>query len=230
MNDIVLKLVDIKKEYVETDKKKLKILNGINLEICRGDFVSIIGKSGSGKSTLLNLLGVLDSPTSGNLYINNKKIDNNLKEKDKNIIRKENIGFVFQFHYLLTEFNAIENVMIPGLGSDFKKGKVRKRAKQLLTEMGLEDRLYHKPKELSGGEKQRVAIARAMINDPEIILADEPTGNLDEETSQNINLIFKKINKEKNQTIITVTHNKELANLARTKLRLHYGKLENIIK
>ncbi|MGL4508859.1 ABC transporter ATP-binding protein, partial [Cetobacterium sp.] len=200
----------------------LEIIKNLNLQIEEGDFISILGQSGSGKTTLLNLIGLLDSPTSGNIYIDNENISVNSSNID--LVRNKKIGFVFQFHYLLPEFTALENVMIPALTQDYsKKKEIERRALELLKEVGVDHRANHKPTELSGGEKQRVAIARALINNPKILLLDEPTGNLDNETSEKIFNIFKQINSKKRQTIITVTHSRELAEISNKKLFLKKG-------
>ena len=213
MSNKVIELKNVNKIY-KTKAEEIHILKNVNLSFSKGNFVSIQGKSGSGKTTLLNILGLLDVPTNGDMLIDDKLI-NYKDEKIKNKIRNEKMGFVFQFHYLLNEFTALENVMMPALiNKKFNKKEVREKAMELLELVGLNERVKHKPLELSGGEKQRVAIARSMINDPEIILADEPTGNLDTETSLVINNLFKKINEEKKQSIIIVTHSLELANLA----------------
>ena len=219
----MIELKNVSKIY-KTKMEELNILKNINFKFNNGDFVSIQGKSGSGKTTLLNILGLLDIKSEGELYINSEKIE----KQDLTKLRSENIGFVFQFHYLLNEFTALENVMIPALNKkNADKKEIEKRAKELLAMVGLSNRLNHKPNELSGGEKQRVSIARAMINSPELILADEPTGNLDYETSQLINNIFVELNK-KGQGIIIVTHSQELANLADYKYILKNGALEMI--
>lgn len=219
----MIELKNVSKIY-KTKTEELSILKNINFKFNNGDFVSIQGKSGSGKTTLLNILGLLDIKSEGELYINSEKIE----KQDLTKLRSENIGFVFQFHYLLNEFSALENVMIPALNKkNANKKEIEKRAKELLEMVGLSNRLNHKPNELSGGEKQRVSIARAMINSPELILADEPTGNLDYETSQLINNIFVELNK-KGQGIIIVTHSQELANLATYKYILKNGVLEMI--
>lgn len=212
----ILKLENVTKRY-KTKVENLTILSNINLEISEGDLVSIQGKSGSGKTTLLNLIGLLDTKYEGKIdYINH------INEKNLEKIRAKNVGFVFQFHYLLPEFTALENVMLPALAMKEKeKVEIEKRAKELLEVVGLKDRLNFYPSELSGGQKQRVAIARALINQPKIILADEPTGNLDDENSQKINNLFIKLNKEEKQTIILVTHSTELANIADKKYVLH---------
>ncbi len=223
----ILDLKNINKIY-ETKVEKLEILKNINLELNTGDFISIQGKSGSGKTTLLNILGLLDSPTSGEVVYDGINVDFK-KENLKNTLRNEKIGFVFQFHYLLPEFSALENVMLPALvRKKADKEIVRKKAEDYLNMVGLGGRLTHKPSELSGGEKQRVAIARAMINDPAVILADEPTGNLDVDTSQTIHDLFFKINKEKSQAIIIVTHSLELAGITKEKFEIKKGKLEKL--
>ncbi|MDX8335530.1 ABC transporter ATP-binding protein [Candidatus Cetobacterium colombiensis] len=219
--NIILELKDICKNY-STKTETLEIIKNLNLKIEEGEFISILGQSGSGKTTLLNLIGLLDSPTSGNIYIDDENISVNSSNID--LVRNQKIGFVFQFHYLLPEFTALENVMIPALTQDYsKKAEIQKRALELLKEVGVDHRANHKPTELSGGEKQRVAIARALINNPKILLLDEPTGNLDNETSEKIFNIFKQINKEKRQTIITVTHSRELADISNKKLFLKKG-------
>ncbi|NMA50826.1 MAG: ABC transporter ATP-binding protein [Mollicutes bacterium] len=223
----MLKLTNLNKYYNEKTEN-LHIIKDLNLEVFEGDFISIRGKSGSGKSTLLNLLGMLDAPSSGNVEYMDKNIVK-FSEDERNKYRSIFLGFVFQFHYLLPEFTALENIMLPALiDKKRNKSEIEKRAKELLEQVELIHRLNHKPSELSGGEKQRVAIARAMINNPKLILADEPTGNLDDETSQKINNIFLKLNKEMKQSIIVVTHSLELANIADRKLYLKHGTLEEI--
>ena len=227
MNKII-ELKNVNKIY-KTKVENIHILKNINLAFNKGDFISIQGKSGSGKTSLLNILGLLDEPTDGEIYIGGEKIHYR-DEKAKTAIRNEKIGFVFQFHYLLNEFTALENVMMPALiNKNMNKNEIKKKAKELLALVGLAKRTKHKPMELSGGEKQRVAIARAMINDPDIILADEPTGNLDTETSNLINELFMKINKERNKSIIIVTHSLELANLATYKYKIENGEFNMIL-
>ena len=227
MNKII-ELKNVNKIY-KTKVENIHILKNINLAFNKGDFISIQGKSGSGKTSLLNILRLLDEPTDGEIYIGGEKIHYR-DEKAKTAIRNEKIGFVFQFHYLLNEFTALENVMMPALiNKNMNKNGIKKKAKELLALVGLAKRTKHKPMELSGGEKQRVAIARAMINDPDIILADEPTGNLDTETSNLINELFMKINKERNQSIIIVTHSLELANLATYKYKIENGEFNMIL-
>ena len=228
MSDKVIELKNINKIY-KTKAEEIHILKNVNLFFSKGDFVSIQGKSGSGKTTLLNILGLLDIPTNGEMFIDDKII-NYRNEKIKNKIRNEKMGFVFQFHYLLNEFTALENVMMPAfINKNFNKKELKDRAMELLEMVGLGERVKHKPLELSGGEKQRVAIARAMVNNPEIILADEPTGNLDTETSLVINNLFKKINEEKKQSIIIVTHSLELANMAEYKYKIEKGEFNKVL-
>ncbi|RRD37240.1 ABC transporter ATP-binding protein [Fusobacterium nucleatum] len=225
MNNIIMKLEDIDKFYMETGNK-LHILKKLNLEVKRGEFVSILGKSGSGKSTLLNIMGLLDKIDGGKIWIDNKEVSS-LNEMERNNIKNHFLGFVFQFHYLMSEFTALENVMIPALLNNFKnKAEIEKEAKELLEIVGLAERMKHKPNQLSGGEKQRVAIARAMINKPKLILADEPTGNLDEDTGELIFSLFRKINKEHNQSIVVVTHARDLSQVTDRQVYLKRGVLE----
>ena len=225
MNNIIMKLEDIDKFYMETGNK-LHILKKLNLEVKRGEFVSILGKSGSGKSTLLNIMGLLDKIDGGKIWIDNKEVSS-LNEMERNNIKNHFLGFVFQFHYLMSEFTALENVMIPALLNNFKnKSEIEKEAKELLEIVGLAERIKHKPNQLSGGEKQRVAIARAMINKPKLILADEPTGNLDEDTGELIFSLFRKINKEHNQSIVVVTHARDLSQVTDRQIYLKRGVLE----
>ena len=225
MNNIIMKLEDIDKFYMETGNK-LHILKKLNLEVKRGEFVSILGKSGSGKSTLLNIMGLLDKIDDGKIWIDNKEVSS-LNEMERNNIKNHFLGFVFQFHYLMSEFTALENVMIPALLNNFKnKVEIEKEAKELLEIVGLAERIKHKPNQLSGGEKQRVAIARAMINKPKLILADEPTGNLDEDTGELIFSLFRKINKEHNQSIVVVTHARDLSQVIDRQIYLKRGVLE----
>ncbi|QNM15577.1 MULTISPECIES: ABC transporter ATP-binding protein [Fusobacterium] len=225
MSNEILKLENVEKNYDE-QTESLHIIRNLNLSVKEGEFISILGRSGSGKSTLLNIMGLLDKADSGKIYIEGKEVES-LSDVEKDEIKNKMLGFVFQFHYLLPEFTALENVMLPALISNNRnKKEVEKDAKELLRLVGLEQRVLHKPSQLSGGEKQRVAIARAMINKPKILLADEPTGNLDEETSEVIFDILKDINKKNNQTIIVVTHSKDLAQISDRQLYLKKGILE----
>lgn len=225
MNNMIIKLEDVDKFYMETGNK-LHILKKLNLEVKRGEFVSILGKSGSGKSTLLNIMGLLDKIDGGKIWIDDKEVSS-LNETERNNIKNHFLGFVFQFHYLMSEFTALENVMVPALLNNFKnKAEIEKEAKELLEIVGLAERMKHKPNQLSGGEKQRVAIARAMINKPKLILADEPTGNLDEDTGEMIFSLFRKINKERNQSIVVVTHARDLSQVTDRQIYLKRGVLE----
>ena len=225
MNNMIIKLEDVDKFYMETGNK-LHILKKLNLEVKRGEFVSSLGKSGSGKSTLLNIMGLLDKIDGGKIWIDDKEVSS-LNETERNNIKNHFLGFVFQFHYLMSEFTALENVMIPALLNNFKnKAEIEKEAKELLEIVGLAERMTHKPNQLSGGEKQRVAIARAMINKPKLILADEPTGNLDEDTGEMIFSLFRKINKERNQSIVVVTHARDLSQVTDRQIYLKRGVLE----
>lgn len=225
MSNEILRLENIEK-YYSGSVDKLHIIRNLNLTVEEGEFISILGRSGSGKSTLLNVIGLLDKIDGGKIFIDGKEVEV-LSNIEKDRLKNKMLGFVFQFHYLLPEFTALENVMLPALISDFSnKSEIEKRAMELLKSVGLEERVQHKPSQLSGGEKQRVAIARALINSPKILLADEPTGNLDEETSETIFNILKDINKNRNQTIIVVTHSKDLAQISDKKLYLKKGILE----
>lgn len=225
MNNTILSIKNLSKSFKDK-KRELKIIENLDWEIKKEDFIAVLGKSGSGKSTFLNLIGILDKADSGEIFIDGKNI-NNLKEEERDLLRNSFLGFVFQFHYLLPEFTALENVMLPALVSkNADRKKIKIKAMELLESVELGDRYNHKPSELSGGEKQRVAIARALINDPKILLADEPTGNLDSETSEVIHQILHKINKERAQTIIVVTHSEELANVCKERVYLKKGKLE----
>jgi len=197
----------------------LQVLKGINLEIKQGEVVSIVGSSGAGKSTLLHILGTLDQPDSGQLWINNEEIST-LKGNALARFRNKHIGFVFQFHHLLPEFTALENVCIPAKVS---QTEAEAKAMKLLDMLGLASRATHKPNELSGGEQQRVAVARALINNPSIVLADEPSGNLDSDNSRDLHQLFFRLRDELGQTFIIVTHNLDLADMADRKLVMKDG-------
>ena len=204
----------------------LKVLKDVSLHIKKGEVVSIVGPSGAGKTTLLQILGTLDVPDSntGRLEINGSLVSG-LKQKALSKFRNKHIGFIFQFHQLLPEFTALENVCIPGFIKNTPKAEVEKRAKELLSFLGLSHRESHKPNELSGGEQQRVAVARALINNPAIILADEPSGNLDTESAENLHHLFFKLRDTFGQTFVIVTHNEELAGMADRKLVMQDGKI-----
>ncbi len=206
------------------DGNKIEVLRGLNLKIEKGESLAVLGVSGAGKSTLVHILGMLDHPTGGCLYINGMNVFE-WEEKKKASFRNSTIGFVFQFNNLLPEFNALENTMMPALIGGMTKARAREKACILLKEVGLEHRKKHKPGELSGGEQQRVAIVRALIMEPEILLVDEPTGNLDTETGKKIEDILVNLNKTKKITLVTVTHNNLLAERMSTRIVLHDGKI-----
>ena len=218
-NKLLLDIRDIKKSYKISKEKNLEVLKGINLQINREEIVAIVGKSGAGKSTLLHLIGTLDNPDSGKIFFDGTDVYA-MKEKELSKFRNSKIGFIFQFHHLLPEFTAIENVMIPSM----REGKEdRAKAENLLKEVGIEERINHRPNEISGGEAQRIAIARALINSPDLILADEPTGNLDTHNADAVmNLIFNLRDKFK-QTFIIVTHNEEFAQRCDRVIRMNDG-------
>jgi lipoprotein-releasing system ATP-binding protein len=204
----MLKATGIKKSY-----GSLPILKGVDFEVQKGEIVSIIGASGAGKSTLLHILGTLDKPDAGTVTINGTKIDK-LSGELVSVFRNQNIGFVFQFHHLLPEFTAIENICIPAFIAKKNKKEAETKALELLDLLGLKDRAHHKPNELSGGEQQRIAVARALINDPTVILADEPSGNLDSANAALLHQFFITLRDNFNQTFIIVTHNEDLAKIS----------------
>jgi len=204
----------------------LSILKGINLEIKTKEVICITGSSGAGKTTLLQILGTLDTCDQGDVFINDINI-NTLKGKKLAKFRNNNLGFIFQFHQLLPEFTAVENIIIPAILGGRNKTDAITKAKKTLDFLGLSDRFEHKPAQLSGGEQQRVAVARAMINDPSIIFADEPSGNLDSANSEDLHNLFFQLKEEKNQTFVIVTHNETLANMADTKLVMKDGLIIN---
>jgi lipoprotein-releasing system ATP-binding protein len=200
----------------------LTVLKGVDVQIAQGEIVSIVGASGAGKSTLLHIIGTLDRADSGELEIANQKIAS-LNDRELARFRNKNIGFVFQFHHLLPEFTALENVCIPAYIAKTTEGQAKKQATDLLDFLGLSQRLHHKPAQLSGGEAQRVAVARALINRPAVVLADEPSGNLDSDTSQELHQLFFKLRETFKQTFVIVTHNTELANMSDRKLTMKDG-------
>lgn len=209
--------------------KDLEVLKGVDIHVQKGEVISIVGASGAGKTTLLQILGTLDRASSNETFqltINNTDIGA-LNDKALAKFRNEHIGFIFQFHQLLPEFTALENVCLPAFIKGTKKADAEKRAKELLDFLGLSHRYNHKPNELSGGEQQRVAVARALINNPDLIFADEPSGNLDSESAENLHSLFFKLRDEFGQTFVIVTHNEELANLADRKLVMVDGKITN---
>jgi len=190
----------------------LNVLKGIDLEINKGEVVSIVGPSGAGKTTLLQIMGTLDTPDSGSIVLDGQNISN-LRGKKLSAFRNQHIGFVFQFHQLLPEFTALENIMIPAFIAGISPNEAKRKAQEILDFMGLSDRAKHKPNELSGGEKQRVAVARALINNPNVVLADEPSGSLDTHNKQELHQLFFKLRDEFNQTFVIVTHDENLAQI-----------------
>ena len=214
----------IKANKINFSYGNLKVLKELDFEIEKGEFVSIVGTSGSGKTTLLQLLGTLENIDSGEIIIDEKSVQE-LSAKELAIFRNQKIGFIFQFHNLLAEFSALENVCLPAYIAGISKKQAEKKAKEILNMLGLGNRIIHKSDQLSGGEQQRVAVARALINSPTVILADEPSGNLDSKNAKDLHKLLLKLNQEKGQTIIIVTHNNELANMANRKLEMVDGKL-----
>jgi len=227
MSNSIISIEDLKKIYV-MGMEKVHALDGVSIDINANEYVALMGPSGSGKSTLMNLLGLLDTPTEGN-YVLNKQIVSTMTDSELAKTRNKEIGFVFQTFNLLPRLSALENVALPLVYSGLSKSKRLAKADEVLTSVGLGDRVDHKPNELSGGQRQRVAIARALVNDPSIILADEPTGNLDTKTSIEIMAIFEEIHKKGN-TIILVTHEPEIAEHAHRIIRLRDGLLESDLK
>lgn len=225
MNNNIIEIVDLIKTYKSGDSE-LKVLKKINLNIKKGEILTIVGESGSGKSTLLNLIGGLDRPTSGSIKISGKEISN-LDEEILTDMRNKMIGFVFQFHNLLLDFTALENVMMPYLAHSFNWNEAEELALELLEDVGLAGRINHRPGELSGGEQQRVAVARALINRPEIILADEPTGNLDFDNSESVRRLLWNLTEKYNLTLIVVTHNMDIAKKSHRMMNIDYGCLKN---
>ena len=215
----MLKANNIHKSY-----GSLHVLEGVDVAIDKGEIVSIVGKSGAGKSTLLHILGTLDQADKGQVLFNGKDISR-LKSKELSSFRNDHIGFIFQFHHLLPEFTALENVCIPGFIQKRPEAAVEKRAKELLDYLGLSERLLHKPNQLSGGEQQRVAVARSLINQPAIIFADEPTGNLDTASSDELHQLLFNLRDDFQQTFVIVTHNEGLANMSDRKIEMQDGRL-----
>ncbi len=215
----MLSAKNIQKKYGQ-----LQVLKGVDIDIKKGEIVSIVGSSGAGKSTLLHILGTLDTAGAGEIILNNQRIDK-LSGKKLAAFRNKEIGFVFQFHHLLPEFTALENVCIPGWIAGGKKKEILAKAEELLKTLGLSNRLENKPQQLSGGEQQRVAVARALINNPSIVMADEPTGNLDSKNAKELHELFIDLRKQFNQTFLIVTHNEELAQMSDRIVHMKDGRI-----
>lgn len=222
-NDIVLEGIDIHKSF-QTGVETLHVLKGADIRIRRGEMVSVVGASGVGKSTLLHILGALDRPTKGKVRLDSTDVFA-LNDKRLAHFRNKTVGFVFQFHHLLPEFSALENVMMPRLIAGEETGAIRRKAEEYLSEVGLADRVHHKPGELSGGEQQRVAVARALVNEPQIVIADEPSGNLDKATGEELHNLMCELNRKKGQTFVIATHNQLLAQRAHRVVRLTDGRI-----
>ncbi|TVQ04346.1 MAG: ABC transporter ATP-binding protein [Balneolaceae bacterium] len=225
-NETILRCSELTKNFKsESGDGELRILRGVNLQIKPAEIVAIVGSSGSGKSTLLHILGGLDRPTSGDVFWHDVSIYKHKPDKLAEL-RNQNVGFVFQFHHLLPEFTALENVMMPALIKDIRYSDAEKRASYLLNRFGLAERLNHRPSQLSGGEQQRVSMARALTNNPSIILADEPTGNLDEKNTDTILQLLFQLREEENVSIVLITHEKEIAGKCDAVYTLQNGILE----
>ena len=225
MNDYIIEIKNLYKAY-KNGVNNVEVLKGINLKISRGKFVCIQGPSGAGKSTLLNLMGTLDKPDQGEVLFEGKDVSR-FNEKKITQLRNERVGFVFQFYHLLPEFSALENVVLPALIKNWwQRGEVLACAKKIFSEIGLMDRMQFMPNQLSGGEQQRVAIARALINKPDVLLCDEPTGNLDSQNGLKIIDILKTLSRENNTTVVLVTHNREIARVCDEVAYLKDGRLQ----
>jgi len=222
-NQIIVKLEDVWKIY-QFGKIDLQVLRGVNLEICRGEFVSIMGPSGSGKSTLLHIIGCLDVPDKGRVFLENKDISK-LSEDELAKIRGQKIGFVFQQFNLLPNLSGLENVMLPMIFQGVSEEERKQKAKKLLVSLNMEERMYHKPKELSGGEQQRIAIARSLVNNPELIIADEPTGNLDSKTGKMIMETLVLLHEKEKKTIVVVTHDNNIAEYSEKRINIRDGQI-----
>lgn len=217
----------IRKVYAGGDGQPLEVLRGVDLEVRRGEFVAIVGSSGAGKSTLLHLLGALDAPSGGDVWLDGSRYAD-LDAAATAEIRNRKVGFVFQFHHLLREFSALENVMMPLLIGGMPPRQARSRAEEVLSEVGLAGRMTHRPAELSGGEQQRCAVARALVHDPSVVLADEPSGNLDHANSERLHELFFRLAREYETAVVVVTHNRQLAARADRILWLEDGRLTTV--
>lgn len=221
----MLKLQNIHKSYRTGKSELLHVLKGIDLEVAEGEIIAVTGPSGVGKSTLLHIIGALDKPTQGHVFIDGEDL---FRHNDGTlaVLRNKTVGFVFQFHHLLPEFSAIENIMMPALISGMSRRQAQKRAQELLGEVELLDRSHHRPAELSGGEQQRIAVARALMNHPRLLLADEPSGNLDMQTARSLHALLWNISRQHKQTLLIVTHNLELAQRADRIIELYDGRIK----
>jgi lipoprotein-releasing system ATP-binding protein len=224
MEQEILEAKDISKSFLQPDKTRLIVLDGLSFRVNRGTIVAVTGASGSGKSTLLHLLGALDTPDNGDILLEGKSILA-FNRGEKTRYRNQRVGFVFQFHYLMPELNVRENVAFPFLMRNFNKEAAYEKAEKILSDVGLKEKSDYMPYQLSGGERQRAAIARGLINSPDILLADEPTGNLDWKTGEKVFNVFRDLLKERHLTAVIVTHNEELARLADERCHLHAGKI-----
>ena len=224
MNPVIVEARGITKSFLQPDKTRLVVLDRLSLEVSRGTITAVTGASGSGKSTLLHLMGALDSPDEGHILLEGKNIAS-FNRKEKTFYRNQRIGFVFQFHYLMPELNVRENVAFPYLMKNFNKNLAYEKAEKILADVGLKEKSDYMPFQLSGGERQRAAIARGLVNSPDILLADEPTGNLDWQTGEKVFNVFKELLKERHLTAVIVTHNEALAQLADERYHLHEGKI-----
>ena len=213
----------IKIENIHKSYGNVEVLKGIDLSVEKGEIISIVGASGAGKTTLLQIIGTLEKPDKGNIIINNTNV-NTLSEKKLSQFRNSNIGFVFQFHHLLPEFTALENILMPAMIKQTPRSEMEERARLLMDFLKISHRAGHKPSELSGGEQQRVAVARALINTPAVVLADEPSGNLDSVNARELHNLFFELRRQYNQTFIIVTHNEEFAEMADRKITMKDGK------
>jgi len=222
-SDVVLSLENISRVYLQGDNK-INVLNKINLDMRRGEIISLVGNSGSGKSSMLHIAGLLEKPNSGKIFINKVKCCK-MTDFDRTITRRVSIGFIYQFHHLLSDFTAIDNVVIPMLLSGLEKTSAKSRAKDLLDNLGLQDRINHLPSQLSGGEQQRVSICRALANNPDILLADEPTGNLDTKTAEIVFEQFISLARKNNTSVLLATHNTKLSEKSDRIIKIIDGKL-----
>ncbi len=227
-NNHLVKAIGVCRSF-ETSEGTVEVLKGVDLILNQGDMAAVVGESGVGKSTLLHILGGLDHPDKGSVEIDNEPLGDKT-ETELAKFRNRHLGFVFQHHYLLEDFTAIENVMMPSLIAGEDKKKAEERAEHLLDEVGLANRLKHRPRQLSGGEQQRVAVARALVNSPRIVIADEPSGNLDIKTGEKLHLVLGRLNKSLGTTFLLATHNIELAKSCRRIVKLEYGRVAEIVE